>query len=110
MQIFEFIMLACFGLSWPISVYKSIKSRSTQGKSIVFIIAIIIGYVSGIIGKIVNNQLTYVLIIYCFNLIVVSVDLVLFFINRKNEKTILKIGEAENERKCKIVGKCYDRN
>ena len=92
MQIFEFIMLACFGLSWPISVYKSIKSKSTQGKSIVFIIAIIIGYISGIIGKIVNHQLTYVLIIYCFNLIVISVDLVLFFINRKNEKKILEKG------------------
>ena len=86
MQIFEFIMLACFGLSWPISVYKSIKSKSTQGKSVVFIVAIIIGYISGIIGKIINDQLTYVLIIYCFNLIVVSVDLVLFFINRNNEK------------------------
>ena len=88
MQIFEFIMLACFGLSWPISVYKSIKSKSTQGKSVVFIIAIIIGYISGIIGKIINDQLTYVLIIYCFNLIVVSVDLVLFFINRKREKEV----------------------
>ena len=88
MQIFEFIMLACFGLSWPISVYKSIKSKSTQGKSIVFIVAIIIGYISGIIGKIINDQLTYVLIIYCFNLIVVSVDLVLFFINRKREKEV----------------------
>ena len=95
MQIFEFIMLACFGLSWPISVYKSIKSKSAQGKSIVFIIAIIIGYISGIIGKIVNHQLTYVLIIYCFNLIVVSVDLVLFFINRKNEKKILKKGAIQ---------------
>ena len=92
MQIVEFIMLACFGLSWPISVYKSIKSKSTQGKSIVFIIAIIIGYISGIIGKIVNHQLTYVLIIYCFNLIVVSVDLVLFFINRKNDNKILEKG------------------
>ena len=88
MQIFEFIMLACFGLSWPISVYKSIKSKSTQGKSVVFIIAIIIGYISGVIGKIINDQLTYVLIIYCFNLIVVLVDLVLFFINRKHEKEI----------------------
>ena len=88
MQIFEFIMLACFGLSWPISVYKSIKSKSTQGKSVVFIIAIIIGYISGVIGKIINDQLTYVLIIYCFNLIVVFVDLVLFFINRKREKEI----------------------
>lgn len=92
MQIFEFIMLACFGLSWPISVYKSIKSKSTQGKSFVFIIAIIIGYISGIIGKIINDQLTYVLIIYCFNLIVVSIDLILFFINRQNEKKNLENG------------------
>ena len=88
MQIFEFIMLICFGLSWPISVYKSIKSKSTQGKSSVFIVAIIVGYISGIIGKIMNNQLSYVLIMYCFNLIIVSVDLVLFYINRKHEKEI----------------------
>ncbi len=90
MQIFEFIMLACFGLSWPISVYKSIKSKSTQGKSVVFIIAIIIGYVSGITGKIVNNQLTYVLIVYCFNLIVVSIDLALFFVNYNRERVCEK--------------------
>lgn len=86
MQIFEFIMLACFGLSWPISVYKSLKSRSTQGKSVVFMIAIIIGYISGIIGKIINQQLTYVLTVYCFNLIVVSFDLLLFCKNCTREK------------------------
>ena len=87
-QIFEFIMLACFGLSWPLSVYKSIKSRSTKGKSLVFIIAIIIGYISGIIGKIVGGQLTFVLVIYCFNLAVVSLDLALYFINRRREKKL----------------------
>ena len=107
--IFEFIMLVCFGLSWPISVYKSLKSKSTQGKSVVFIVAIIIGYISGIIGKIINDQLTYVLIIYCFNLIVVSVDLALFFVNCKSEK-ILNMEKANNERKCEIIGKCYDRH
>lgn len=85
-QIFELIMLACFGLSWPISVYKSIRSRSTKGKSLVFIIAIIIGYISGIIGKIVGNQITYVLVLYCFNLAVVSLDLALYFFNRSREK------------------------
>lgn len=85
-QIFEFIMLACFGLSWPISVYKSITSKSTQGKSCVFMIAIIIGYVSGILGKICSGQINFVLALYCFNLLVVSVDFVLFFINKHNEK------------------------
>lgn len=89
MQIFEIMMLLCFGISWPISVYKSIRSRSTKGKSVVFIIAIIIGYISGIIGKIVNHQLTYVVILYVINLIVVSIDLLLYFINAKHEKNII---------------------
>ena len=90
MQIFETVMLICFGMSWPISVYKSIRSKSTKGKSVVFIIAIIIGYISGIIGKIVNAQITYVLVLYCINLIVVSIDLGLYFYNSKREKSVLK--------------------
>ena len=81
-------MLLCFGISWPISVYKSIKSKSTKGKSAVFIIAIIIGYISGIIGKVVNHQTGYVMVIYFINLIVVSVDLALYFFNSKYEKTL----------------------
>ncbi|MBE6590555.1 MAG: hypothetical protein E7646_00765 [Ruminococcaceae bacterium] len=85
MQIFEIIMLLCFGMSWPISVYKSIRSKSTKGKSAVFIIAIIIGYISGIIGKIVNHQLSYVVVLYLINLIVVSMDLALYFVNARRE-------------------------
>ena len=88
MKIFEIIMLLCFGVSWPISVYKSIKTGSTKGKSVVFILAIILGYISGITGKIVNNQINYVLAFYFFNLIIVSIDLVIYFINRKNEKKL----------------------
>ena len=86
MQIFfESIMLLCFGLSWPISVYKSLKSKSTKGKSIIFIIAIIVGYISGIVGKIINNSINYVLVIYIFNLVMVFIDLILFFINKRRE-------------------------
>lgn len=89
MQIFEVIMLLCFGLSWPISVYKSIRSRSTKGKSVVFILAIIMGYISGIIGKVVNDQISYVLVLYCINLVVVSIDLALYFVNSRREKTLV---------------------
>ena len=84
-QIFETIMLACFGLSWPISVYKSLTSHSTKGKSAAFIIAIIIGYLSGIAGKLMSGQINYVLILYVVNLCMVSLDLGLYYINRKNE-------------------------
>ncbi|MBQ7340263.1 MAG: hypothetical protein IJW43_05375 [Clostridia bacterium] len=90
MKVFEILMLVCFGLSWPISVYKSVKSKTTKGKSVFFIYAIIVGYISGIIGKIVNHEASYVLIFYCFNLVVVSLDLILFYVNKHREKLINK--------------------
>ncbi len=83
-QIFELIMLICFGLSWPISVYKSITCRSTQGKSLAFMLAIIIGYICGIAGKIAGGELNYVITLYLINLLFVSADLVLYFINKKH--------------------------
>ena len=89
-EIFELIMLVCFGLSWPMSVYKSLTSRSTQGKSVFFIIAIIVGYISGIIGKLIGGQYNYVLAVYCLNLLIVSADLLLFFINRHREQALRK--------------------
>lgn len=81
-------MLICFGISWPISVYKSIRSRSTKGKSAIFMVAIIIGYISGIIGKIVNGQLSYVVAFYCLNLVMVSIDLAIYFINARHERRL----------------------
>lgn len=85
MKIFEIVMLICFGLSWPISVYQSIKTKSTKGKSVFFIFAVIIGYVSGIIGKVVNGDVSYVLVLYCINLAVVTADLVIYYVNKKRE-------------------------
>ncbi len=84
-QICEMIMLLCFGISWPISVYKSIKSKSTKGKSVVFIMAIIFGYCAGIMGKVLNGQMNYTLILYCINLCIVSFDLCLYFYNKSRE-------------------------
>ncbi|MBQ3505968.1 MAG: hypothetical protein IJA89_04255 [Clostridia bacterium] len=84
--VFESIMLICFGISWPISVYKSATSHSTKGKSVIFTIAIILGYVAGIIGKIIGGNLNYVLALYIVNLAFVSVDLALYFINKRQEK------------------------
>ena len=85
--VFESIMLICFGISWPISVYKSATSKSTKGKSVVFTIAIIIGYLAGITGKIVGGNLNYVFALYIVNLVFVSVDLTLYFVNKKRERS-----------------------
>jgi len=84
-QLFEALMIICFGVSWPVSIYKSYKSRTTRGKSLIFLFCIDIGYVFGIISKIVSGAITYVFIFYCINLLMVSVDIIMYYKNKKYE-------------------------
>ena len=85
-MVFESLMLICFGLSWPLSVYKSWKSKTAKGKSLVFEIFISVGYMCGIVGKIVTNTITYVFVFYLINLIMVMVDIGFYIHNRKLDK------------------------
>ncbi len=85
MSIFEAGMLLCFGLAWPTNIYKSVKSRSTKGKSVIFLLIVWLGYVSGIIHKLLYSR-DLVLWLYVLNLTMVSIDLILFYINRRNER------------------------
>lgn len=82
-QIFEVLMLICFGISWPISVVKSIKSKSAKGKSLVFTAVIIVGYICGIASKIAAGHLTYVLWLYVFNLVAVTLDMAISIVNKR---------------------------
>jgi hypothetical protein len=89
MSPFEITMLACFGLSWPLSVMKSLKTRSTAGKSILFMTAILIGYIAGILHKIFFSP-DFVILIYIFNLIMVSIDVTLYWIHFSREQKAKK--------------------
>lgn len=85
MGVFEFLMLFCFGFSWPFSIMKSIRSRSTKGKSLMFMLLIVAGYVFGIIHKLLYNC-NWVIWAYVALLALVSADIALYFINRRREK------------------------
>ena len=78
-------MLICFGLSWPISIRKSIVSCSTKGKSIAFEYFVWLGYAFGVMGKLLAPQKSYVLIPYLLNLVMVSIDIALYARNKKLE-------------------------
>ncbi len=82
-EFFEMMMLICFGLSWPLSVVKSYRSRTAKGKSVFFQIAILVGYVCGMLSKIAGDNINYVLALYILNFLMVSVDLCLYFRNKK---------------------------
>lgn len=74
-------MLLCFGVAWPVSIYKSWTSRSTAGKSALFLIIILVGYLAGIINRVLN-QPNYVLVFYLINSLMVFIDIVLFYRNK----------------------------
>lgn len=84
MSIFEAGMLLCFGFAWPLSIYKSYTSHSTNGKSIWFTLVLLLGYVFGIINKILYSP-NIVLYLYILNFIMVSIDALLWIRNRKEE-------------------------
>ena len=89
-EILETLMLICFGCSWPLSVYKNIKAKTAKSMSLGFILMITAGYIAGIGSKIINQRYNYVLVVYIVNLFIVSINILVYFINRKYDS----IGEG----------------
>jgi hypothetical protein len=78
MSFFEVLMLVCFGISWPISIAEALRTRTVAGKSPAFLIIVIAGYASGIVHKLLYSR-DWVIILYAVNLIMVVVDLALYY-------------------------------
>ena len=92
-EIMEVVMIVSFGASWPLNVLKSYRARTTKGKSIAFLLLIFFGYIAGIISKLINpaymatiGSKWYVLFFYFLNFAMVSLDLILYFRNKKLDK------------------------
>ncbi len=92
-EILEVIMIISFGVSWPFNVIKSYKSRTAKGKSLWFLCLIFFGYIAGIAAKFLNegymssiSEKWYVLFFYFLNLIMVGLDLILYFRNKAIDK------------------------
>ena len=87
-EILEIIMIVSFGISWPMNVIKSYKARTTKGKSLVFLLLILFGYVAGITSKFLNEAYMasfaskwYVLVFYFLNFMMVGFDLIIYIRN-----------------------------
>ena len=92
-ELLEIVMILSFGASWPFNVVRSFKARTAKGKSPTFMLLIIFGYIAGIASKFLNeaymaafSEKWYVLFFYFLNLIMVGVDLILYFRNRALDK------------------------
>jgi hypothetical protein len=95
MNVFESIMLICFGFAWPLSIYKSFVSKKTAGKSLLFLIVLQIGYVAGVLFKLTeywsnlktnpNETISINLYLYILNFVMITIDELLFLRNRRIE-------------------------
>lgn len=101
-NILETIMLICFGLSWPTSAYKSYHARSAKSTSLPFILLIFAGYLAGIGAKIANQDFTYVLGMYFFNLLMITINLLVYLRNRRLDRSNFAIYKKEDARNAKL--------
>lgn len=83
-------MLIAFGCSWPFNIAKSLKSKTTLGKSLTFELIITVGYFFGIAAKLIiynrTGVLQYSFWFYILDILLVSTDIVLYIRNYKLDK------------------------
>ncbi len=80
-SLFEMMMLICFGLAWPFSIAKSLRTRQVAGKSLAFLVVLLIGYVAGVLHKVFINY-NWVMFMYILNGTMVLTDIILYLRNR----------------------------
>ncbi len=90
MSIFEAAMMLCFGASWPFQVAKTYKTKDVKGKSIFFLWLVEIGYVCGMIHKVLYNP-DIVFFLYLLNFALVGTDMFLYYLykDRDAQKVIV---------------------
>lgn len=91
-DLLEALMILCFGLSWPISIRKSWVSKTAKGKSLFIEVFIWIGYIFGIIRKIMlwqaaTDPLGWLFYLgwffYVLNIVEITIDMALYFRNKR---------------------------
>jgi hypothetical protein len=92
-ELLEILMIVSFGISWPINLRKLVKAKSTKGVSLAFYFLVFFGYIAGITSKFINESYManfaskwYVLVFYFFNLIVVGLNIIVYFRNKAIEE------------------------
>ena len=89
-KILEATMIVLFGISWPFNLAKSIRSKTTKGKSLLFLVLIDLGYLAGITSKFFSESFVWktdwwIFVIYSINFTLVTLDLIVYFVNKSHE-------------------------
>jgi hypothetical protein len=87
-------MLVSFGIAWPTSILKSLRSKTAKGKSLVFMVYVWLGYAFGICAHLVTGAINYPLVFYFINIVMVSIDFGLYWRNRGYDR-VRESGDSE---------------
>lgn len=90
-NVFEIIMVVCFGASWPFNIVKAYKARTAKGTSLLFMGLIGFGYVAGILCKLMQliekgslHWLGWIAFAFYFvNLSMIITGVVIYFRNKR---------------------------
>jgi hypothetical protein len=85
LSVFEAIMIVCFGISWPVSIAKTLRTRIVVGKSPMFMMIVCVGYMSGVVHKMLYSR-DWITILYITNFVMVLIDLGLYWKYSKQGK------------------------
>ena len=87
-QICEFFMLFAFGFSWPFAIARTYRAKRVAGKSPMFMIIVLLGYVGGILARLLdaNASNDWLAIVYVIDMALVSTDLTLYLYYSKKGK------------------------
>lgn len=72
----EIGMLVCFGVSWPFSIRKMLIAKTSEGKSFIFLYLLLLGYLCGILNKVLYHC-DAVVFLYSLNFLMVLADTLL---------------------------------
>lgn len=87
-RFFERLFLVCFGVSWPMNIAKAVRSKTSKGVSLPFLLICFTGYIFGIVSKLIDVRLSYTLVFYCINICMVGACVVLYFVNARRDRTL----------------------
>ena len=72
-------MLFSFGFSWPFASARTYRAKRVDGKSPMFMIIVLVGYMCGIAAHLVEGSKLWLCWVYLLDMALVSTDLVLYF-------------------------------
>ena len=86
-EILEFMMLFAFGASWPFAIWRTYRAKRVDGKSPMFMVIVLFGYVCGIAAHLVEGTKLWLCAVYLVDMALVGTDLMLYIRYAGKSKT-----------------------